>query len=88
MSHAFFSDAAEKVFAGLTRSEQAAVTTIRATLQIGPRQGDPWPDGDPQAEGFVIRLTETQTGGRAISVVYRYHPDMDASLILWLIVGP
>ena len=36
----------------------------------------------------MVRLSERQTGGRGISVVYRYHPDMDASLILWLIVGP
>lgn len=88
MSHAFLSDAAEKVFADLTRSEQAAVATVRAALQIGPRRGDPWPENDPQAEGFVIRLGEARTGGRGISVVYRYHPDMDAALVLWLIVGP
>jgi hypothetical protein len=88
VSHAFLSDAAEKVFTNLTRSEQAAVTTARAALQIGPRQGDPWPEAGPQAEGFVIRLSEKQTSGRGISLVYRYHSDMDASLILWLIVGP
>lgn len=43
MSHAFLSDAAEKVFTNLTRSEQAAVTTIRAALQIGPARATPGP---------------------------------------------
>lgn len=37
---------------------------------------------------YVVELLPEQTGGRGISVVYRYSQDLDAVLILWLIAGP
>ncbi|MFF3625422.1 hypothetical protein [Streptomyces sp. NPDC002467] len=90
MTHAFLSDAAEKILADLSRSEQAAVETVRRALEDDP---DPdhargLPDADPRSETYVIELLPEQTAGRGISVVYRYNQDMDAALILWLIAGP
>ncbi|MER6076060.1 hypothetical protein ABT187_46455 [Streptomyces sp. NPDC001817] len=46
------------------------------------------PDADPRSESRVVELLPEQTGGRGISVVYRYSQDLDAVLILWLIAGP
>ncbi|MFF2927188.1 hypothetical protein ACFVTP_33090 [Streptomyces celluloflavus] len=90
MSEAFFSDAAEKILRELTRSEQAAVESVRRTLEDDP---DPehargLPDADPRSESHVVELLPEQTSGRGISVVYRYSQDLDAALILWLIAGP
>ncbi|MCX4598126.1 hypothetical protein OG819_54170 [Streptomyces sp. NBC_01549] len=41
----------------------------------------------PQAVSYVIELLPEQTGGRGISVVYRYSQNLDSALILWLIAG-
>jgi hypothetical protein len=86
---AFYSDEAEKVLASLTPFERTAVENIRAALEIEPRQGDPRTTYDRAVEEFTVRIGESTTRGRGISVVYRFHRDpMDAVLIMWLIVGP
>ncbi|WP_432041006.1 hypothetical protein [Streptomyces chartreusis] len=90
MSHAFYSDAADKARRDLSPSEQAAVESVRRALEDDP---DPahargLPDSDPRSESYVIELLPEQTRGRGISVVYRYSQDLDSSLILWLIAGP
>ncbi|MFD8762362.1 hypothetical protein ACFV03_25775 [Streptomyces mirabilis] len=88
MTHAFYSDAAEKIRAELTRSERAAVETVRASLESDPEQGRSLPDADPASQSYVVELLPDVTNGRGISVVYRYSEDLDAVLILWLIAGP
>ncbi len=88
MSHAFYSDEAEKVFAELSVFEKQAVETTRTALQIEPRQGERRTTYDPSVEEYIVRIAEGTTRGRGISVLYRYHRDMDAVLIMWLIVGP
>jgi hypothetical protein len=88
VSHAVHSDAAAKVCAELDRSEQAAVESVRRSLEEQPRQGRTLPDADPRSESYVVELLPEQTGGRGISVVYRFSSDLDAALILWLIAGP
>ncbi|MFI6056453.1 hypothetical protein ACIBCO_41190 [Streptomyces violascens] len=90
MTHAFYSDAAEKIRGELSRSEQAAVESVRRALEDEP---DPdhargLPDADPHSESYVVELLPEQTGGRGISVIYRYSQGLDAVLILWLIAGP
>ncbi|MBH1937833.1 hypothetical protein I5Q34_26785 [Streptomyces sp. AV19] len=84
MTHAFYSDAAEKARIELTRDERAAVDRVRAALEADPRQGHPMPDSDLQ----VVDLLPEETGGRGISVVYRYSGELDAVLVLWLVAGP
>ncbi|MBK3583196.1 hypothetical protein JHN49_05490 [Streptomyces sp. MBT57] len=37
---------------------------------------------------WAIELLPEETGGRGISVIYRFNADLDAALILWLIAGP
>lgn len=90
MSAAFYSDAADKARADLTRSEQAAVESVRRLLEDDPTpaRARGLPDADPRSESYAVELLPEQTGGRGISVVYRYAPDMDACLILWLLAGP
>ncbi|MGW1765012.1 hypothetical protein ACWCQL_13175 [Streptomyces sp. NPDC002073] len=88
MTHAFYSDAAEKVRAELDRGEQAAVEAVRRSIEDAPGRGRVVPDADPASESYVIELLPEQTGGRGISVVYRYSVELDAALILWLIAGP
>ncbi|MGW6605709.1 hypothetical protein [Streptomyces sp. NPDC055036] len=88
MTHAFYSDAAEKIRADLTRTEQAAVESVRRALEDDPEQGRGLPDADPLSESYAVELLPEQTGGRGISIVYRYSQDLDAALILWLIAGP
>ncbi|MGW1094043.1 hypothetical protein ACWD4L_49955 [Streptomyces sp. NPDC002596] len=90
MTHAFYSDAAEKIRAELTPGERAAVETVRRSLEDDP---DPdhargLPDADPGSESYVVELLPEQAGGRGISVAYRYSQDLDAVLILWLLAGP
>ncbi|MFM9449162.1 hypothetical protein [Streptomyces acidiscabies] len=91
MTQAFYSDAAEAVVRrDLTPSEQAAVEAVRKSLELDP---DPahargLPDADPLSESYAIELLPEQTGGRGISVVYRYVQDLDACLISWIIAGP
>lgn len=90
MTAAFYSDAADKARTGLTTPEQAAVESVRRALEDDP---DPehargLPDADPRSESYVVELLPDQTGGRGISVVYRFSQDLDAVLILWLIAGP
>ncbi|MEU8983633.1 hypothetical protein [Streptomyces sp. NPDC048309] len=88
MTHAFYSDAAEKIRTELTRRERAAVETVRASLESDPEQGRGLPDADPESESYVVELLPEVTDGRGISVVYRYSQDLDSVLILWLIAGP
>ncbi|MFE2749594.1 hypothetical protein ACFXKX_35640 [Streptomyces scopuliridis] len=88
MTHAFYSDAAEKILADLTRTERAAVESVRRALEDDPEQGRGLPDADPRSESYAVELLPEQTGGRGISIVYRYSQDLDAALILWLIAGP
>ncbi|PWI06466.1 hypothetical protein DIZ27_33090 [Streptomyces sp. NWU339] len=88
MTHAFFSDPAEKILTELSPPERAAVESVRRALEDDPRQGRGLPDADARSESRVVELLPEQTGGRGISVVYRYSEDLDAVLILWLIAGP
>jgi hypothetical protein len=90
VSHAFYSDAAEKIRRELTRSEQAAVEAVRRSLEDDPTPDHArgLPDADPHSESYAIEVLPEVTGGRGISVVYRYSQDLDAVLILWLIAGP
>ncbi|MGW2463911.1 hypothetical protein ACWC2M_33730 [Streptomyces sp. NPDC001761] len=88
MTHAFFSDPAEKILTGLSPTERAAVESVRRSLEDDPAQGRGLPDADPRSESRVVELLPEQTGGRGISVVYRHSQDLEAVLILWLIAGP
>ncbi|MFJ7280757.1 hypothetical protein [Kitasatospora sp. NPDC098663] len=88
MTHAFHSDAVAKLLGELTPGERAAVETVRVSLETEPDQGRGLPDADPRSETYAVEVTPAATGGRGISVVYRYSGDLDACLVLWLIVGP
>lgn len=90
MTYAFYSDAAEKILRELTRTEQAAVESVRRALQDDPTPDHArgLPDADPHSESYAVVLLPEQTGGRGISVVYRHDRELDAALILWLIAGP
>ncbi|GHH25865.1 hypothetical protein [Streptomyces rubradiris] len=90
MSHAFYSDAAEKIRSELTHSEQAAVESVRRALEDDPTPDHArgLPDADPHSESYAVELLPETTGGRGISVVYRHSQTLDAVLILWLIAGP
>ncbi|WP_405681250.1 hypothetical protein OG239_00075 [Streptomyces sp. NBC_00868] len=87
MTHAFYADAADKIRAELTQRERAAVEAVRASLESDPEQGRGLPDADPRSESYVVELLPEATGGRGISVVYRYSKELDAVLILWLLAG-
>ncbi|MEU2560972.1 hypothetical protein ABZ626_16805 [Streptomyces longispororuber] len=82
MTHAFYSDAAEKIRAKLTPGERAAVETVRRSLEETPEQGRELPDADPHSQSYVVEVLPEASGGRGISVVYRYSQDLDAVLIL------
>ncbi|MEV5598955.1 hypothetical protein [Streptomyces sp. NPDC052496] len=91
MTHAFYSDAAEKILrSDLSVGERTAVMSVRASLEedATPGHARGLPDADPRSESYAIDLLSEQTGGRGITVVYRYSQDLDAVLILWLIAGP
>lgn len=90
MTHAFYSDAAEKIRRELTHSEQAAVEAVRRALEEDPtpEHARGLPDADPRSESYAIEVLPEVTGGRGISVVYRHSQDLGAVLILWLIAGP
>ncbi|WP_432161260.1 hypothetical protein [Streptomyces sp. NRRL F-5630] len=90
MSLAFYSDAAEKTLHELTRSEQAAVESVRRRLAEQPSLDGArtLPDHGTGSRTFAYELLPEQTNGRGISVVYRHAEDLDAVLILWLIAGP
>ncbi|MGD6765956.1 hypothetical protein ACOKM5_44245 [Streptomyces sp. BH097] len=91
MSHAFYSDAADKILrTDLSVSERTAVMSVRASLEEDPTPDHArgLPDADPQSESYAIDLLPEQTGGRGITIVYRYSQDLDAALILWIIAGP
>ncbi|GGZ19856.1 hypothetical protein [Streptomyces nitrosporeus] len=90
MTHAFYSDAAEKILADLSTSERTAVMSVRASLEEDPTPDHArgLPDADPRSESYAIELLPEQTGGRGVTVVYRHDQVLDAVLILWLIAGP
>ncbi|MFI1890457.1 hypothetical protein [Streptomyces jumonjinensis] len=90
MTHAFLSDAAEKILSDFTPGEQGAVESVRRFLEEDPdsERARGLPDADPRSTSWVIDLLPEETSGRGISVVYRFNVDLDAVLILWLIAGP
>lgn len=84
-----YSDSVEKEgLVDLTPTEARAVGAVRAQLQDNPRAGEQRPSYDPQAEDYVVHLDEVATGGRPISVLHRFHPTLQATLIYWLVIGP
>lgn len=87
MSHAFYSDAADKADTQLSRSEQAAVESVRQALEGDPEQGRQLPGTDPLSAPYAVELLPEGTGARGISVVHRHARDLDASLILCLIAS-
>lgn len=84
MTHAFHSDSAEKILTEFTSRERAAVEAVRRSLEEHAGAGRPLPGTDNR----VVEILPETTGSRGISVVYRYHQEFDAALILWLIAGP
>ncbi|RZD54916.1 hypothetical protein C0Q58_30750 [Streptomyces albidoflavus] len=86
----FYSDAAEKAFTGLTAGERAAVESVRRYIEADPdgERARGLPDADPGSSSWAIEVLPEDTGGRGISVIYRYHAELNAALILWLIAGP
>ncbi|MDX3025366.1 hypothetical protein [Streptomyces acidiscabies] len=90
MTHAFFSDAAEKILRELSPGEQQAVESVRRFLEEDPdsERARSLPDADNRSTSWAIELLPEETGGRGISVVYRFNVDLDAVLILWIIAGP
>ncbi|MFH9203188.1 hypothetical protein ACH4KT_38010 [Streptomyces anulatus] len=91
MTHAFYSDAAEKILrSDLSTGERAAVMSARASLEDDPTPDHArrLPDADQRSESYAMDLLPEQTGGRGITVVYRHDRTLDAVLILWLIAGP
>ncbi|WP_331764345.1 hypothetical protein [Streptomyces sp. NBC_01506] len=89
MTHVFYSDAAEKILGELSSSEQAAVESVRRFVEEDPdsERARDLPDADPRSSSWVIELLPDETGGRGISVVYRFDSHLDAALILWLMSG-
>jgi hypothetical protein len=83
-----YSDEAEKVLTELNRDERAALADVRASLELDPHRSDRRPGHGPDVEERVVRLTTEETRGRGVSVLYRYHRDMAAVLVTWLLVGP
>ncbi|MFJ4435816.1 hypothetical protein [Streptomyces sp. NPDC088923] len=81
---------ADKVLGDLTTRERAAVESIRAALEEDPVPGRArrLPDADPRSQSYGVDLLPEQTGRRGITLVYRHDPQLDAILVLWLIVGP
>ncbi|EGJ72710.1 hypothetical protein STTU_p0097 (plasmid) [Streptomyces sp. Tu6071] len=63
---------------------------VRRRLEEQPDQPSarPLPDRGTRSATYAYELLPEQTGGRGISVVYRYAENLDAVLILWLIAGP
>uniref|UniRef100_UPI003F497E19 hypothetical protein n=1 Tax=Streptomyces sp. CA-141956 TaxID=3240051 RepID=UPI003F497E19 len=91
MTHAFYSDAAEKILrSDLSTTEQALVNALRASLEEDPTPAHArrLPDADPRSASYAIELLPEQTAGRGITVVFRHSPELDAVLILWIIAGP
>ncbi|MGX1956072.1 hypothetical protein ACWIGY_38035 [Streptomyces anulatus] len=90
MTYVFYSDASEKILGELTRSEQAAVESVRRFIEEDPDsdQARALPDPDPRSTSWALDLLPEETGGRGITVAYRFDAELDAVLILWIIAGP
>ncbi|CAM5483459.1 hypothetical protein GCM10010329_67790 [Streptomyces spiroverticillatus] len=88
MTHAFYSDAAEKARLDLSPRERAAVEDVRLSLESAPGRGESVPDSGPGSSSYVVELLPEETGGRGISVLYRYDGALDAALITYLVAGP
>ncbi|MFD9903801.1 hypothetical protein [Streptomyces sp. NPDC059063] len=82
VTHAFYSDAADKARPELSPSEQAAPSSpSHRALEDDPEQGRGLPDADPRSKSYVVELLPETTGGHGVSVGYRYSQDLDAALI-------
>ncbi|MEV3850416.1 hypothetical protein [Streptomyces microflavus] len=72
MTHAFYSDAAEKILrTDLSPGEQAAVESARRLIEEDPdsERARGLPDADPRSTSWAIELLPEETGGRGISVI-------------------
>jgi len=77
----------ERAFANgdLRKRDRSGAVAELSQMVVCERPERNWRCRSPR---FRCSPRPEQTGGRGISVVYRYSQDLDAALILWLIAGP
>ncbi|WP_035849259.1 hypothetical protein [Kitasatospora azatica] len=77
------SDAAEVTMWESVRSvEWGSITATRKELGLTPRLGEPSPDQTATSEDYVIELNPKQRHHRPLTLRYRYHPELNAILVL------
>ncbi|MBF9066927.1 hypothetical protein [Streptacidiphilus fuscans] len=82
------SDAAEPQLRESSDHESRVVDALCRELEWGPRQGLHRPERGERTEDYVLAVGEHEGVHRRVTLVYRFHPELDAVLVLWLLVGP
>ncbi|MFE0465299.1 hypothetical protein ACFW1A_39225 [Kitasatospora sp. NPDC058965] len=81
------SDAAEvHTWETLRPVELRSVNDTGAKLALTPRLGRPDPESGGHAEDYVVELNPKQRHHRPLTLRYRYHPELDAVLVLSVLV--
>jgi hypothetical protein len=83
-----FSDAvADSMWTVLRPVELGSVNATCRELSRTPRVGQDGPDRGASAEEHVVELNPKQRYHRPVTVRYRYHPELNAILVLTLLIG-
>ncbi|MFH8387960.1 hypothetical protein ACH4E7_45030 [Kitasatospora sp. NPDC018058] len=83
-----YSDQAEQQLRELNARESESVSSAHRELEWIPRMGLYRPNRGDRTEDYILEFTETPDDRRRITMVYRFHPELNALLVTCLLIGP
>lgn len=88
MPQVTYSAPAEMELDHLTQQERSAVDAATRRLATEPRIGRAVPDQIDGTHAHALDLAAQRTGGRPVTLLYRYDSVTHEVLITWLLIGP
>ncbi|MEV5508173.1 hypothetical protein [Streptomyces orinoci] len=83
-----YSVQAEQQLRELNADESRTASAIHRELEWWPQLGLHRPNRDDRTEDYVLEFCPAGAGRRRLTMVNRFHPELNAVLVTWLLIGP